>query len=1365
MNRGVTGRVKRAMRTMNFVRILHSLLSPSSRHAIQISTRKTSRPGTRYLSSATFEQLETRTVFAAFTPGNLAIFRIGDGSAPLAANGNVVFADEYTPQGTLVQSINLSTVGGSNFVTTGTSTAEGNMSLSKDGQFLVMPGYNVAQGSLVVNSSTRVVGLVGVDGNVDLSTRGTFNSGGNFRGATMDGNNIWTVGSSGGIAVISKGQTTGAGTQLSTTVTNLRTVNIFNNQLYISTQSGAFRLGTVGTGQPTTNGQTITNLAGFPTSTGSPYQFFFARLGTGTAFNGYDTLYVADDAGGGIQKFSFNGTAWTQTGSATAGSIRGLTGVVTGTTVTLFGTNGTTLYTLTDTAGFNANPSSTAASTLRTAGTNLAWRGISSVPDDGIGSVAGMAGTTNYTAGAAATIVSSTGTFADLSNFKGGSLSIEYVSGGTANDTLSITSVGTAAGQIGFDGTTITYEGTAIGTLNATLNGVNGTTLRVNFNDVTSANSVSAAAVQALMRQINFSTTSGASAGNRIVTFKVAQNDGKTSSVLPAAQQTISVTASAGANQSPVFGTTGPFSIAENSPTATAVGTVTATDPDVGQSLTFAANGNGTGASLFDMSTTGQITVRSGAVLNFEGTNSFTFGVQVSDNGSPVQTTSTNVTITLTNVNEAPVFPASAITRSVVAGSASGTATVGGAVAATDPDAGDSVASYQIVGGNGTGGGAFAINNSGVISVADAAQITSTGIFTLQVTATDTFGLPSAPKDVTINVIVNNDPVFNPDVYTFTVAENSGNNTIVGTPLAATDADTGAGDVIAYSITAGNGTGGGAFKISATGQISVNDVAQINFEATTSFALTVRATDSFGRFDTATVTIDVTNVVETPTIPAGQTFTLVENSASGTVVGTVLATFDATATKSFSITAGNGTGSGAFAIDNTGVITIADAAQINYEAVINHVFNLTVAATDTANTLTGTRTVSVSLSNLQEGTVLLPGDVMITGFDSSGTDEFSFVPLVNLAANSEIRFTDNGWFAAGGFRANEGKVVYVAPAGGVSAGTRIGITSDGAGAVAVVSGPGTAFNETGGTTFSFNTSGDQLIAFQGTIAAPTPLFALTTNRSTFDADATSATATALPTGLTLGSTAIALGGTSAGTSNAQYNDTVLAGTAAEIASAVANPLNWTTSATRITLTYFAFNSTIVSIGVNGGDTFLNANQRSQITSVLVTLTAPVPNIATALTLTNIGLYASQSVPIAAAQLQITDLGNGVYSIRFGAGPGVISRSGTGAAGNSLADGNYVLALNATQVRGNATFGNDFGDRAADSFFRMFGDSDGDGDVDSLDLIAMRRAALLAASAANPYNAALDFNGDGINFGQGIDSSFTANYGKRRRVLP
>jgi len=48
---------------------------------------------------------------SSITPGNLVIYRVGDGSAALGTAATAVFLDEYTPLGTLVQSIALPTTG------------------------------------------------------------------------------------------------------------------------------------------------------------------------------------------------------------------------------------------------------------------------------------------------------------------------------------------------------------------------------------------------------------------------------------------------------------------------------------------------------------------------------------------------------------------------------------------------------------------------------------------------------------------------------------------------------------------------------------------------------------------------------------------------------------------------------------------------------------------------------------------------------------------------------------------------------------------------------------------------------------------------------------------------------------------------------------------------------------------------------------------------------------------------------------------------------------------------------------------------------------------------------------------------------
>src|SRR5215470_11129777 len=323
---------------------------------------------------------------AAFTPGDLVIYRVGTGSGALTSAATAVFLDEYRPDGTLVQSIALPTADNANNQTltaSGTATSEGLLTLSADGHHLVLTGYDAAPGTASVAGTTsasvnRVVGSVDAAGNVDTTT--TINaafSGNNIRGATsVDGTHFWVTGATSGVEFVAQGSSS-AGSAISTTFTNLRAVEIFDGQLYVSSGSSTLRLGTVGAGEPTTSGQTTTNLPGFPT-TGSPYEFFFADLSA--AVPGVDTLYVADDSLG-IEKFSLVGGTWVANGAVEAsGAYRGLTGGVSGTTVTLYATgNGSHLDALTDASGYNATLTGT-PTVLVNAPANEAFRGVAFAP-------------------------------------------------------------------------------------------------------------------------------------------------------------------------------------------------------------------------------------------------------------------------------------------------------------------------------------------------------------------------------------------------------------------------------------------------------------------------------------------------------------------------------------------------------------------------------------------------------------------------------------------------------------------------------------------------------------------------------------------------------------------------------------------------------------------------------------------------------------------------------------------------------------------------------------------------------------------------------------------------------------------------
>jgi uncharacterized repeat protein (TIGR01451 family) len=220
---------------------------------------------------------------------------------------------------------------------------------------------------------------------------------------------------------------------------------------------------------------------------------------------------------------------------------------------------------------------------------------------------------------------------------------------------------------------------------------------------------------------------------------------------------------------------------------------------------------------------------------------------------------------------------------------------------------------------------AFAVNAStGIITVSDPSQLDfeTKQKFTLKMRVTDTDNpapVESTTATVTINLIDQPDvpPVMGDQE--FDITENSAAGATVGT-LAYSDPDT--DDSHTFTITSGPAP----FVIDGIGKITVAAGAQLNFETTAQYNLTVEVEDEGGNTDAANVTIDVTDVNENPTI-APQTFTIPEDAANGATVGTVIAADPEDGTLTFSIDAGT-----PFAINaNTGVLTVADKSKLDFE--------------------------------------------------------------------------------------------------------------------------------------------------------------------------------------------------------------------------------------------------------------------------------------------------------------------------------------------------------------------------------------------------------------------------------------------------
>ncbi len=330
---------------------------------------------------------------AATAIPDLWVVRAGNGGTALSGTSAPAFIDRFSPAGVLAGSIALPTAvsgGNKQFSLSGASTSEGYLNLSVDTHFVTLAGYAADVGTASVSGTTaatvpRVIARINAAMAVDTTTTlGTAYTAGNVRSAvTTDGSVFWAGGNSGtgsasGIQYVSLG---GSGlTQVA--ALNGRVASIYGGQLYATSGTAANAgINSVGTGLPTTAASTLTHLTGFTSAlTASSYAFVALDLSSGVA--GLDTIYLADDDAttGGIQRWQLSGTTWTKeatfTDGATAIPAHGLTGLVTGGSVTLFATLADgRLVKVVDTGATTAT-----VTTLSTAGANTGFRGVAFAP-------------------------------------------------------------------------------------------------------------------------------------------------------------------------------------------------------------------------------------------------------------------------------------------------------------------------------------------------------------------------------------------------------------------------------------------------------------------------------------------------------------------------------------------------------------------------------------------------------------------------------------------------------------------------------------------------------------------------------------------------------------------------------------------------------------------------------------------------------------------------------------------------------------------------------------------------------------------------------------------------------------------------
>lgn len=318
---------------------------------------------------------------AQFTPGNLAVLQAGTGSGSLTSVGTALFIDQFntsTANQTVSPFVTIA-ADGTGLVLSGSASSEGALTLSSDGSFLTFGGYAAAAGTAGVasGSASRQIGVVNAAGSFSMvGNSSTAMSGNNIRGVVSDGNNYWISSATGLYYQAGGGSSLSLVSSGVNSFTNTRVANIFNGNLVYSTGSG-------------TRG--LYNYLGSPPGTATPAFL----LGNGASSSPYDfalnaagtIAYVADDAsvanGGGIQKWTWNGTSWTLAytftfGTGSADGARQLTVDWSGANPVLYATTSESsanrLIELVDTG------SGSTYLTLATAPVNTVFRGVDFAP-------------------------------------------------------------------------------------------------------------------------------------------------------------------------------------------------------------------------------------------------------------------------------------------------------------------------------------------------------------------------------------------------------------------------------------------------------------------------------------------------------------------------------------------------------------------------------------------------------------------------------------------------------------------------------------------------------------------------------------------------------------------------------------------------------------------------------------------------------------------------------------------------------------------------------------------------------------------------------------------------------------------------
>ena len=313
-------------------------------------------------------------------------------------------------------------------------------------------------------------------------------------------------------------------------------------------------------------------------------------------------------------------------------------------------------------------------------------------------------------------------------------------------------------------------------------------------------------------------------------------------------------------------------SVAENQPTGTLVGNFSTTDPNGGDSHTYAlvAGAGDTGNAFFNIV---GAQLQTAAIFDFESGSSYSIRVRTDD--SDGGTFDEIFTITITDANDAPT-DITLDNSSVAENQPSGTLV--GTFSTTDPDSGDSH-SYTLVAGAGDTGNSFFSINGDQLETAATFDFETGSSYSIRVQTDDGNG-GAFSKQLTITITDANDAPTDITLDNSSVLEHQPVGTAVGS-FSTTDPD--AGDSHTYSLVGGAGsTDNGLFNIVGD---QLQTAVEFDFETLTTYSIRAQTDDGNGGVFSKQFTITITDGNDPPTDITLDNSSVAENQPTGTLVG------------------------------------------------------------------------------------------------------------------------------------------------------------------------------------------------------------------------------------------------------------------------------------------------------------------------------------------------------------------------------------------------------------------------------------------------------------------------------------------------